>query len=85
MELIKIEQRINDILEEKEVEWRLKSKAIWMECGDENIKIFQAYTKGRKISNTFWSLKDIKGREVSNFEGLSNLGKNYFHILFLIP
>lgn len=37
------------------------------------------------MSNTVWSLKDVEGREVSNFDGLANLRKNHFEILFHVP
>jgi len=53
-----------------------------MECCDGNTKFFQAYEKGRKISNTIWSLPGQDGRDVSSFDGLSNLGKNHFKSLF---
>jgi hypothetical protein len=69
-------------LEEKEVVWRLKSRATWLEKGDENTKFFQAYAKGNNLSNTIWCLKDIQGRDVNSFEGLSNLGSQYFKALF---
>ena len=36
---------------------RLKSRAIWMECGDDNTKLFQAFAKGRKQQNSIWELK----------------------------
>jgi hypothetical protein len=39
---------------------------------DENTKFFQAYAKGRKISNTIWSLSHNEGNVVSSFEGLAH-------------
>jgi len=41
-----------------------------MEKGDENEKLFQAYAKGIKFSNTIWILKDNQGHKVSSFEGM---------------
>jgi hypothetical protein len=81
-ELFRLEERRRNLLEEKEVEWRLKSRAIWLEKGDENTKLFQAYAKGRKMSNTIWSLQDSEGRKISSFDGLDRLGKNLFQSLF---
>jgi len=52
--LLKLEERRNKLLKEKEELWRLKSKAIWLKSGDENTKFFQAFAKGRKCSNTIW-------------------------------
>jgi len=39
-------------LEAKEKEWRLKRKDLWLQSGDENTKLFQAYAKGKKMANT---------------------------------
>jgi hypothetical protein len=57
-ELRELEGRRRKLLEEREAEWRLKSRAIWLEKGDENTKFFQAFAKGRKMANTIWSLND---------------------------
>ena len=54
--LSRLEGRRNTLLLEKEEAWRLKSRAIWLECGDENTKFFHAYARGRKVENTIWSL-----------------------------
>lgn len=40
------------ILKDNEEKWRLKSRAIWLEAGDENSKFFQNYAKGRINTNT---------------------------------
>jgi hypothetical protein len=53
-----------------------------LQSGDENIKSFQAYAKGRKMANTIRSLNDPEGRLVSSFEGLARLGKEHFQNLF---
>lgn len=37
------------------------------------------------MSNTIWSLKDGVGREISNFEGLAELGRSYFENFFKAP
>ena len=52
-----LESNRKKILKEREEVLRLKRRAIWMECGDENTKFFQAFFKGRKQQNTIWELK----------------------------
>ena len=59
--LVRLQGRRNSILLDKEETWRLKSKDIWLECGDENTKFFHAFTRGRKASNTIWSLLYVQG------------------------
>ena len=41
----------NKLLKEKEEVWRLKSRAICLESGDDNTKFFQTFAKGRKMQN----------------------------------
>lgn len=41
--LVLLEKRKQVILKEQEEAWRLKSRAIWLKCGDENTKCFQVY------------------------------------------
>ena len=60
--LVGLVGRRNTQLLDKEETWRLKSRAIWLACGDENTKKFHAYAKGRKAVNTIWILEDDRGR-----------------------
>jgi hypothetical protein len=80
--LVFLEKKRRQLLEDREEVWRQKICVIWLESGDENTKLFQAYAKGRKPSNTIWSLSDPTGRTVSTFEYLSHLGKCHFQNLF---
>jgi len=57
-EFLTLEKHKRQILEDREATWRLNSRALCLESEDENIKFFQAYAKGRKNSNTIWSLQD---------------------------
>ena len=66
--LIRLEGQRNILLLEREEAWRLKSKAIWLACGDDNTKCFHAYARGRKVANTIWSLQDEEGSTHVSFE-----------------
>jgi hypothetical protein len=79
-----LEKQQNKILLDKEEEWRIKSRAIWLKSGDENTRFFHNFAKGRKSANTIWRLKDEEGREVSSFPELSGLGKDIFRIFLQI-
>ena len=70
---------------EKEETWRLKSRAIWLECGDDNTKFFHAYARGRKVANTVWSLKDDLGSVHDTLEGMAALGVEHFKNLYKAP
>jgi hypothetical protein len=41
------------ILVDREKEWRIKSRAIWLQEGDENTKNFHRYATNRKNINSF--------------------------------
>jgi hypothetical protein len=81
--LIRLEERRNKLLKDKEEMWRLKSRATWLASGDENTKFFQAFSKGRRCANTIWHLKDRDGNQENTFEGMSRLGKKHFQDLFI--
>jgi hypothetical protein len=70
------------ILEEREAQWRLKSRALWLNCGDENTKFFQSFAKGRKMANTIWSLRNQRGEEITKYNELDDLGINHFKTLY---
>jgi hypothetical protein len=69
-------------LDEKEVDWRLKSRAIWLDKGDENTKFFHAFVKGRKEINTIWKLQGQGDSPATSFEDLAQLGITHFKSLF---
>eukprot|EP00253_Pinus_taeda_P033560 PITA_33560 len=80
--ILHLEKQQNKILLEREEEWRIKSRAIWLKSGNENTRFFHNFAKGRKSANTIWRLKDEEGREVSSFPELSGLGKIHFQNIF---
>jgi hypothetical protein len=81
-QLFGLEKRRRAILAEREAQWRLKSRALWLACGDENTKFFQAFSKGRKMTNTIWSLRNQRGEEVKNHNELAKLGTEHFKELY---
>ena len=80
--LVRLQSRRNTILLDMEETWILKSKAIWLECGDENTNFFHSYARGRKALNTIWSLENSLGRRLESFEDLAGLGVEHFQHLF---
>jgi len=77
-DLLSLEKKRRQLLQAREAEWRLKSRALWLQNGDENTKLFQAYAKGRKMENTIWGLKDSSDGQLTYFEDLTRLGTQHF-------
>lgn len=73
------------ILKETKEKWRLKSRAIWFEVGDENSNFFQNYTKGGRNTNTIWEMKKVDGGLEIDFNKLATLGVSHFKTLFKAP
>eukprot|EP00253_Pinus_taeda_P019311 PITA_19311 len=80
--ILMLEKRRGKLLLDREEEWRLKSRAIWLRAGEENTNFFHNYAKGWKNENTIWKLKDLDGSEATSFEALSSMGKTHFQNLF---
>ena len=83
--LVGLQGRRNTLLLEKEETWQLKSRALWLACGDENTICFHAYAKGRKALNTIWCLEDDRGRRRESFEELAKTGVEHLQNLFKAP
>jgi hypothetical protein len=69
-------------LEEKEVARRLKSRALWLEKGDDNPKDFNQFANHHKSVNTIWELQGPDGSKLSNFEDLARARVNIVQALF---
>ena len=70
------------LLLEREEMWRLKSRATWLESGDDNTKFFHAFAKGRKATNIVWRLGDEQGNSHDTFDGMASPGVEHFKKLF---
>jgi hypothetical protein len=81
-ELTQMELRRRNILDEKKSLWRLKSRAIWVTCGDENTKNFHSFAKGQKMTNTIRGLDQGDGQLVNTFYGIESLRISHFKSLF---
>eukprot|EP00253_Pinus_taeda_P003525 PITA_03525 len=60
--ILLLEKQRRQILLDREEEWRLKSRAIWLLAGDENTKFFHNFAKVKRTMNTIWNIKDEEGR-----------------------
>jgi hypothetical protein len=71
LEVKLLEDKKRNILLEKEKEWRLKSRALWLQAGDENTKFFHRYANCRKNINLVWKIDKGDGRWETNFKDIA--------------
>jgi len=77
-----LESSCHSISVEHENEWRLKSRALWLDIGVLNTKFFQCCANYRKIYKTIWYLLGDEGTKVHGFIDLAMLGVCHFQTLF---
>lgn len=71
-------KRLTEILTQREVFWKQRSKQLWLKEGDQNSKNFHVSAKTRRKSNQIKELKDDKGNSVGWDTGLQELTVSYF-------
>jgi 23S rRNA maturation-related 3'-5' exoribonuclease YhaM len=70
-------------LHNEENEWRLKSRAVWLQTGDKNTSFFHKKEKSRQNRNTVEEIKTAPGTRINYFEEIKKtmLRKRYEIIL----
>ena len=81
-EFFKVETRYVDLLYQKEVYWKQRSKQFWLAAGDLNTKYFHAMASVRQKNNHIFRLKDDHGLWRDQESGLQEVILNYFRQLY---
>ncbi|XP_062089022.1 uncharacterized protein LOC133795584 [Humulus lupulus] len=71
-----------EILTQKEVFWRQRSKQLWLREGDHNSRYFHAAARTRKRTNNIHSLYNESNQLIEWNNGLQELMVEYFQTLF---
>jgi len=77
-----MEYKKRHILLVKDKEWRLTSRALWLQVGDENTKFFHRYANCRNNINSVSKLGKGYGMWETNFKHIVVESVNYFTSLF---
>ncbi|XP_060972201.1 uncharacterized protein LOC133038159 [Cannabis sativa] len=75
-------EKLAEILTQKEIFWRQRSKQLWLKEGDHNSKYFHAAAKTRKRNNQINSLRNDSGNMVGWDDGIQEVMEGYFQQLF---
>lgn len=76
------QMKLNEVLTQKEFFWRQRSKQLWLQYGDHNIKFFHKSATVRKKNNQIRHLPNEAGVWLDWSNGLENLITNYFTQIF---
>ncbi|XP_030502725.2 uncharacterized protein LOC115717895 [Cannabis sativa] len=74
--------KLAEVLAQKEIFWKQRSKQFWLNSGDNNSKYFHSIANSRKRNNSISRLQDSNGDWVTWETSLANVITSYFHDLF---
>ncbi|KAK0583280.1 hypothetical protein LWI29_035396 [Acer saccharum] len=77
-----IENKLNKLLEEKEVYWKQRTKDMWYKNGDRITKYFHWKASARRAKNKIQGLKDDSGIWQIGVEKMEKIVVDYFSQLF---
>jgi hypothetical protein len=80
--LKELEGKKKVLLNKENVEWTLKSKAIWLIEGDNNKKKIHKYANYRRKINTIWEISKLDVSRAKSFKEIAEVGKQHFRNLF---
>jgi hypothetical protein len=80
-----LESERNGILRKEEELWRLRSRALWLSCGDKNTKYFHKIASYNRIKNHIWEIKNEAGELVSDQKSIKSEVVRYFKHLYREP
>lgn len=76
------QNRLNEVLTQKEIFWQQRSKQFWLQHGDQNNKFFHASASTRKKNNQISQLQNDTGEWIDWSNGLDKLIPDYFTNIF---
>jgi hypothetical protein len=77
-----LEQERNRYLKEKEELWRQRSRAIWIQSGDQNTKFFHHFASYRRNWKYVWEIRDDSGALHTGQEEIKDEAVKYFNFFF---
>lgn len=83
--IVECEHAKSQILNEYEAEWKLKSRSLLLQAGDQNTKFFQQMASHRKNINSIWELKKADGQTMKGFTELFEAPVEHFKEIYSEP
>lgn len=76
------QNKLNEILTQKEIFWRQRSKQFWLQHGDQNSKFFHSSASAQRRNNQIKRLQNNNGEWLDWSNGLDQLIFDYFSQIF---
>jgi hypothetical protein len=80
--LIKLESERNKLLKSQEDLWRIRSRAIWVQSGDQNNKFFHQFANHRRNRKYIWEVCDVSGTIHKGQKAIAEEAVNYYKSFF---
>ena len=80
-DLKNLEVEYRAYLLKEEAEWRLKSRAVWLNAGDKNTKFFHKYASGRRREKSIWEI-EVGGKTLCKNSEIKTAAVNFFGTLY---
>ena len=77
-----LEKSVEDLMDCEELFWKQRSRAEWLEAGDQNSKFFHARASARQKKNSIHRLQNKEGRLEESEAGMARVIQEFFHSLF---
>lgn len=82
MQSKKIDEEINELLEQEDVKQRQRAKHNWYQLRDKYTNYFHKYASWRQRKNRIAMIQDDQGQHVLGRTEIEEVFSNYFHRLF---
>ena len=73
---------INDLLDDEEIYWGQRAKALWLKESDKNTKFFHAQASERRKQNAITGIWDSQGRWCNEQDSIAQVAIDYFENIF---
>lgn len=82
LEIMKLQDDLNSLLEKEEIYWRQRSRVSWISEGDKNTKYFHAQCNHRKKLNCVKGLRYNNGVWQTDRTKIAEIAMDYFQSIF---